>query len=295
MKSARLELIEQHIDSFPVLPSTVSKVLEVTNDPDSSAQDLMEVILPDQSLSLTVLKIANSVLFGRPKKVDSLKLAITILGFDEVQSIALSKAVFNSFNELPHQHKPYIDSFWKHSFICAMAARRIAGDLDYQQDIAFMAGLIHDVGKLVMMQTFSEDYQPSLWMARLSVEDVLENEKKTFSFTHDEVGGQLLNKWHFPDTLMAGVSFHHHPDAATDQQAFAYIVQLADILSYYCCHQDEMQDEDIVSVVAHLFPEIRDNWKILGLPLHNDAIAEWFDWLVENQEHGSKLKDIFSV
>lgn len=295
MKSTRPELIEQHIDSFPVLPLTVSRVMEVTNDPDSSAQDLMEVILPDQSLSLTVLKIANSVLFGRPKKVDSLKLAITILGFNEVQSIALSKAVFNSFNELPHEYKPFVDKFWQHSFICAMASRRIAGDFDYQEDIAFMAGLIHDIGKLVMLQTFSEEYQPSQWMARLSVQDVLEDEKAAFSFTHDEIGGQLLSKWHFPDTLMAAVSSHHHPDSALHQQAFAYIVQLADILAYYCCNQEEMQEEDIVTMTTRALPDIFSSWKAHNLPLHKDAVNEWFDWLVENQEHGAKLKDIFSV
>ncbi len=295
MKSSRHELIGQHIDSFPVLPISVSRVMEVTNDPDSSAQDLMEVILPDQSLSLTVLKIANSVLFGRPKKVDSLKLAITVLGFNEVQSIALSKAVFNSFNELPRQYKPIIDKFWQHSFICGMAARRIAGDLDYQQDIAFMAGLIHDIGKLVMLQTFSDDYLPSTWMARLSVGDVLDDEKSAFSFTHDEIGGQLLSKWYFPDTLMAAVSFHHHPDAAINQQAFAYIVQIADILSFYCCNQGEMGEDDIVTLVTHVLPDIRRDWKEHGLPLRSDALVTWFDWLLENEEHGSTLKDIFSV
>ena len=269
--------------------------MEVTNDPDSSAQDLMEVIMPDQSLSLTVLKIANSVLFGRPKKVDSLKLAITILGFNEVLSIALSKAVFNSFNELPSQHKPFIDKFWQHSFICAMAARRIAGDLDYQQDIAFMAGLIHDVGKLVMLQTFTDEYQPEQWMARLSVAKVLEEEKNMFSLSHDEVGGQLLNKWNFPDTLTAAVSFHHHPDAAEQQQAFAFIVQLADILSFYSCNPNKKEQEDIITIIDEEFSSLRRNWKDHALPLRKDAIESWYGWLEEHLEHGAQLKDMFAA
>lgn len=294
MKSTRYAMIEQHIDSFPVLPATVSRIMEVTNDPNSSAQDVMEVIQPDQSLSLTVLKIANSVLFGRPKKVDSLKLAVTILGYNEVQSIALSKALYNSFNELPREQRPFIDIFWQHSFLCGLAARRIAGDLDYQQDIAFMAGLIHDVGKLVMLQTFGEDYTPGLWMARLSIESMLEEEKQIFSFAHDEIGGQLLSKWNFPDTLMSAVSCHHHPENAKTEKAYAYVVQLADILSFYCSNPEYI-DEDIVTIVTNTLPDVKEHWKKVGLPLRNDAINAWFDWLVENEAHSQKLRDMFSA
>lgn len=144
MTTTKHELIKQHIDSFPVLPATVMRLMTVTGDPDSSVQDVMEVILTDQSLSVTILKIANSVLFGRPKKVDSLKIAVTILGFNEVQRIALSKALINSFNKLGKQHKLFMDKFWLHSFICGMVARIIAQDLRVTPDIAFMGGLIQD-------------------------------------------------------------------------------------------------------------------------------------------------------
>ena len=141
MTTTKHDLIKQHIDSFPVLPVTVMRLMTVTGDPESSVQDVMEIILTDQSLSLTVLKIANSVLFGRPQKVDSLKMAVTILGFNEVQRIALTKALINSFNNLGKQHKLYIDKFWLHSFVCGMVARIIAQDLQVNPDIAFMGGL----------------------------------------------------------------------------------------------------------------------------------------------------------
>lgn len=286
-------MIEQHIDSFPVLPVTVSRVMEVTNDPDSSAQDLMEVIQPDQSLSLTVLKIANSVLFGRPKKVDSLKLAVTILGFNEVQSIAISKALINSFNELPREQRPYIDNFWSHSFLCAMAARKIATDLDYKQDIAFMGGLIHDVGKLVLLQTFSDEYDPSVWMTQHTTEKGLEQEKRIFSFAHDEIGEQLLNKWNFPDTLMAAVSHHHHPHRAKAEQVYAYFVQLADLLAF-CCVREEEPEEDVMQQIGVYLPGIYDKWNDAGLPVQRDTLASWYDWLVEHRKHGQQLQEIFA-
>ncbi len=100
--------------------------MTVTSDPESSVQDVLEVILTDQSLCLTILKISNSVLFGRPKKVDSIKMAVSILGFNEVQRIALTKALVNSFSKIAQRHKSTIDKFWEHSFICGMTARIIA-------------------------------------------------------------------------------------------------------------------------------------------------------------------------
>jgi len=294
MNSSRYKLIEQHIDSFPVLPATVSRVLEVTNDPECSAQDLMEAVMPDQSLSLTILKIANSVLFGRPKRVESIKMAITILGFNEVANIALSKALFNSFNDLPKQHQPFLDGFWQHSFFCGMAARKIAVDLDYARDIAFMAGLIHDVGKLVMLQTFADEHTPPVWLLRHSIEEMLEEERQLYSFTHDEIGGQLLSKWHFPDTLITAVASHHHPESAEQEYTYAYIVQLADIIAFYSCNPQMIEDE-IVSTILGVLPELPKTWRKRNLPFQYDAITDWFNWLEENKEQGEHLKSVFSV
>lgn len=293
MKSSKYE-IEQQIDSFPVLPLSVARVMEVTADPESSAQDLMDAILPDQSLCLTVLKIANSVLFGRPKKVDSLKLAVAILGFNEVQSIALSKAVINSFSELSRRYKTTVDRFWQHSFLCGMAARKIAEDFELPPDTAFMAGLLHDIGKLIMLQTFPEDYDPDLWMKEHSSDIMLHKEQAQFSFTHDTIGGQLLKKWFFPDTLITAVGCHHRPEDAVAEKEFALIVQFADILSFYCCNQDALGEDTILAILEKIIPGRHQKWMSSGLDHDQRAIVGWFDWLLENHQQGSKLMDIYS-
>lgn len=294
MKSTKYE-IEQQIDSFPVLPVTVARVMEVTGNPESSAQDLMEAILPDQSLCLTVLKFANSVLFGRPKKVDSLKLAVAILGFNEVQSIALSKAVINSFSELSKRHKPIVDRFWEHSFLCGLTARKIAGDLKLPPDTAFMAGLLHDIGKLIMLQTFAEDYASNFWMGQLSNRDSLLEEQQHFSFSHDTIGGQLLKKWFFPDTLITAVAFHHHPEEAVAEKTIALIVQLSDMLSFYICNQSTLEDETIVNLLSETLPDLCPQWEELGLAWNNDTFIAWYDWLQENHQQGRSLLNVFST
>ncbi len=294
MKKTRIELIKQHIDSFPVLPTTVTRLIKVTNDPECSVKEVVDTLHLDQSLCLTVLKIANSVLFGRPQKVDSIKMAVVILGFDEVQRIALAKALINSFSKLAYKHKPFVDRFWQHSFACGMAARIIAQDQRITPDIAFMGGLIHDIGKLIMFETFTDDYVLERWMTTLSNEEMLREELEMFSFTHDMLGGQLLKKWFFPENLITAVAYHHRPGEATKQKAFAYVIQLADILAFYCCNQESLEDNDILTVIHGSLPDIQSHWHSLGLSLDNDAIAGWFRWLLNNQVQGNSLRAAFA-
>jgi putative nucleotidyltransferase with HDIG domain len=293
--ASKYEQVKKYIDTFPVLPATVTSLISVTGDPESSAHDVMEVILPDQSLCITVLKIANSVLFGRPKKVDSLRMAVSVLGFNQVQEIALTKAFINSFNKLAKEQRTFFDKHWTHSFLCGMIARRIASDLHCPPDSAFMGGLIHDIGKLIMLETFSDDYSAEHWMTNFSNEEILHEELRVFSFTHDQVGGQLLKKWDFPETLVTAVSNHHRPVEAVTEKSLALIIQLADLLSFRCCNQDSLGDGDIITDVHNFLPDLQGQCKRSSLPLDNDMIAEWFTWLTTNYEEGCSLKEAFSA
>lgn len=295
MKTTRSELIKQYIDSFPVLPVTVTRLMQVTSSPECSVKDVVETIHSDQSLCLTVLKIANSVLFGRPQRVDSIKMAVVILGFNEVKRIALAKALINSFSKLAKRHSPFVDMFWKHSFVCGMAAKVIGQDQYIAPDIAFMGGLIHDIGKLIMLETFVDDYASQRWMTGLSDEETLYEELQMFSFTHDMLGGQLLKKWFFPENLIAAVAYHHRPAEAAKEKAFAHVIQLADFLSFYCCNQELLGDDDILTAIHTSLPDVQSAWHGLGLSLDDDTLAGWFHWLLNNHEQGSNLKEAFSA
>jgi putative nucleotidyltransferase with HDIG domain len=295
MTTLKPEQIKKHIDSLPVLPVTVTKLMRVTNDPESSAQEVMETILSDQSLCLTILKVANSALLGRPQKVDSIKMAVTVLGFNEVLNIALAKAVISSFSNIDKQHKPFVDKFWAHSFVCAMAARIIAEDLRIAPEVAFIGGLIHDIGKLIMLETFKKGYAVENWMIKHSNQELLHDEFEAFLFTHDQVGGQLLRKWLFPTNLIAAVANHHRPSEAVEEKKLAHIIQLADLLSFYCCNQESLGEDDILTAISTSLPDAPTQWKKLGLPVKNDAICVWFNWLLDNHDQGSNLKEAFST
>lgn len=294
-EKTKAELIRQQIDSFPILPATVSRVMEVIADPESSADDLMQALLPDQSLCVTVLKLANSVLFGRPQGVDSLTSAIMVLGFDQVQSIALIKAMNNSFRELKLVDTAPIEQFWEHSFLTAMAARHIAQHLRLPSSTLFMAGLIHDIGKLVMLLTFGDEYAPEQWMRPFSTEERLAAEQRLFAFNHATVGGQLLGQWHFPDNLVAAVAYHHLPAKAPGAQLFAQVIQLADLLSFFCIESEAGQGDDVIAGLQLFLPGLMRRWRGMGMAWNDEHCRHWYDRLCRSREQSGAIREILSA
>jgi putative nucleotidyltransferase with HDIG domain len=295
MKTQKNNVLQQHLDSFPVLPATVMRLLQVSRTPECSAKDVVDTIQSDQSLCLTILKIANSALFGRPREADSIRMAVVILGFAEVQRIALAKALVNTFNKLPRKHKPFVDRFWEHSFVSAMAARVIARDLHIAPDIAFMGGLIHDIGKLILLETFADAYDLENWMTALSDKEMLYKELQRFSFTHDILGGQLLKKWSFPENLIAAVTYHHRPEEAMQQRTLAQVIQLADLLAFFCCNPESLGGESITTTVHTSLPQVRSHCHSLGFSLGDNNILEWFSWVSIHRDKRFSLEDAFAA
>ena len=144
-----------------------------------------------------------------------------------------------------------------------------------------------------MLEIFADDYELD-WMAKFSNEEMRHNELQIFSFTHDVVGGELLKKWLFPEKLITAVAYHHRPVEATEEKGSACIIQLADFLSFYCSNMELFKGDDILTAIDKTFPDIRSQWQYSGLPMENNDISGWFNWLSNNYEQGCNLKDAFS-
>ncbi len=242
MSSHAASTLIARIKSIPTLPAVALRVIEVTSNPKSSANDLMEIISPDVSLTTKILKIANSPFYGLTREVSSLQHAVTVLGFKEIRNLVISTVAFDSFKNLKQRGKFDISKFWRHSFYCALAAKTMAVDLKIESSELFVAGLVHDIGKLAVYITF-----PSEFMMQLEIMNPLrikysafEAEKDIFGMTHDEVGMRLLKKWMFPKSLLTAVGYHHRPQEADRKSIFPIIVHIADILT----HVYEMQAGD---------------------------------------------------
>jgi len=226
---AALTLVAR-IESMPTLPAVALRVMEVTADPKSSANDLMGIISPDVSLTTKILKIANSPFYGLTRGISSLKHAVTVLGFKEIRNLVISTVAFESFKNLKQNGKFDINKFWRHSFYCALAAKTIAVDLKNGSNDLFVAGLVHDIGKLAMSMKMKFT--------------TFEAEKDIFGMTHDEVGMKLLKKWMFPESLLTAVGYHHRPQDADKKSPFPIIVHVADILTHVYEMQVEGEEED---------------------------------------------------
>lgn len=287
--------ILHRIDGFPALPTTVSKVMAVTGNPDSSAQDLMEAILPDQAMCLTILKIANSAFFGLPRKVSNIDKAVMVLGFNEIRNIILGKAVFNSFREIYRSNREIIDLFWEHSFITGLAAKIIAEDLRLSASESFIAGLLHDIGKLAMLISLNDAYAPLLAPSTGNHVNQYRKEVEFFSISHDEVGYRLLKRWLFPESLLETIGYHHNPQGSSDHALTAAVIGVADLMSHCHCYQNEIDTSDPDGMIDLYVPDARGIWNEYGLELNATDLIRWQQHLLVSIEHDQTILKIITT
>jgi putative nucleotidyltransferase with HDIG domain len=288
--------IEKQIESLPPMPTTVTRVMEITNDPESSANDLLKAILPDQTMCVAILKVANSVLYGRPKQVSSLETAITVLGFDEVRNIVLARAALTAFRPIAKTHRREMNAFWDHAFNCALAARIIGEHINHHTSgQLFVAGLLHDIGKLAMLLAFGEKYNGAKWLTGFSTAIKLEAERQTFSVTHDKVGAKLLQRWQFPDNLVAALGYHHLPGNSPSLPVYPLIIQLADFLSFMNIQPETPNQHALKKSLQFYLPNFENQWRQQNLPWEEISLESWFVWLKVDQRHGSGILDILAA
>ncbi|MDQ1272607.1 MAG: hypothetical protein QG591_1237 [Planctomycetota bacterium] len=257
MNIDKISILISKINSIPTLPTVACKVMEITADPNSSANDLTKVILPDISLSTKLLKMANSTFFGATRGVNSLQHAITVLGFKEVRNLVISAVVFESFMKIEKDGNYDIGKFWKHSFVCGLAAKIIATELKKVSNEFFVAGLIHDIGKLVIYITLPNEFLKLVKATRhLKLKFMaFETEKRVIGMTHDEVGMRLLKKWMFPESLLTAIGFHHRLQETEKKSLLPVVVHIADIFAHLYEMQTVVEVDDPLKTET-LFPDI---------------------------------------
>jgi putative nucleotidyltransferase with HDIG domain len=223
----------QRVVNLPTLPIIIPRILRLVEDPRSSANDLAGVIGTDQSLASRILRLANSAFYGFRREITSINHAVVLLGFETVKSIVLAATVHNALIDGEGASSFDRQEFWRHVVATATAAKIVARDLRRTDtEVAFVNGLLHDMGKVVLDRFLYRRYAEA---ARLALElpcAIREAEVALFGVNHAEVGGWLAERWNLPLTIIAPVSCHHQPDmAAPEYWEVSAIVQLADILA----------------------------------------------------------------
>ena len=205
-KKDTIEQVIEQIEHLPTLPQVVMRVLAMAESPRISAIELSKAM--DQSLAAKVLKVANSAYYGgRGRNISSIHHAIMLVGFESVKEIILTTSFFHTFHDAQDVHA--LQPLWQHSLECALIAKRLAWMYRYDSlDEAYLSGLTHDIGRLVIQQYFSDHYREIEKKKEMGVE-WLQAEKEVLDLTHAEIGGKIAERWAFPSPLVDTITHHH--------------------------------------------------------------------------------------
>ena len=216
-KESILERIVSTLGELPASPAIVSTVMGLTSNPDSKVVDISKVLSVDQSLTAKVLKLSNSSFYGRPKAVKTLQDAILLLGFFTVRSIVIATSAHTMYTKEASSGPQ--EKLWQHSLATAVAARQIAQRIRHPaKDEVFIAALLHDIGKLVLLQKLTEKYLEIVTEVEDTGGRFIDVEADRLGFTHCEVAAILLDHWQFPQSLKEAVLDHHDPAPAQDDE-----------------------------------------------------------------------------
>ena len=223
------ERIQRNEIKLPEIPTIVMDLNEVINNPYTSAKHIADVVTKSPSLTALLLKIVNSPLYGFHQKIDRVSRAVTLIGTQEISSLALGIMVLSVFKDLPED---IIDmkSFLKHSLACGIIARILAAQKNWPQtEQLFVSGLLHDIGRLIVYAYFRDQARNLLAHAINSNSLLYQEEKNLLGCQHTDIAKYLLKKWQIPSNIENNVSYHHHPSIARNPD-HAAVVHLSDII-----------------------------------------------------------------
>lgn len=218
------------IEDLPPMPAIVMEVLESIENEAVDFSQLTRKIVTDQALTAKILRCANSSYYSNQSNVTTIQQAITLIGASGVRNLVVAAVLKGSFPECRCQGFDY-DVFWKHSIATAVCAKVLARHMQLNQDQAYTAGLLHDVGRLALVTHFTPQYEQVIaWRAEHDCH-ILQAEREVLGIDHAATGEALAKHWHFSRGIQNAIAKHHEPDVAGGDTTAA-IVHIADAISH---------------------------------------------------------------
>lgn len=231
-RSLRLRQVTEKIIGLPTLPTIVTQLISMVGDPASSARQIAQLVSADQALTAKILKVANSSFYGFAREIATVQLSIVVLGIEMVKNIGLSVTVLKRF-ATGREHRLFDrQRFWEHAIGCGVAVRMLARKFGDRRiaDEAFVAGVLHDIGKLILIEYFYDEFAEALELAESQDMAITDAEAEVMGVTHAEIGGWLAEKWNLPKHLVNAIAHHHHPFAPDKPEDLTVLVHLGDAL-----------------------------------------------------------------
>lgn len=222
---------------LPSFPQVAAKLLKISEDKTASLPDISKIVETDPGISIRVLEIVNSAVYGLGKKITSLSEAVVFLGVGEIKKLAIGMTVFEKMFKSGHAKQFDRLLFWRHCLSVAVLSMEIARETGYPDpEEAYIAGLIHDIGKIFLDIKGRKNYGDFIRELSLSTDLVIEKERISTGLGHDDVGAFFCSLWKLPEKLVLAVKYHHqpfaHPDLTKEEMELISIVSLANFLCW---------------------------------------------------------------
>jgi putative nucleotidyltransferase with HDIG domain len=265
----------ERIEDLPTLPTILFEVNRLLEDINTSAKMLGETIGKDQSMVVKILKLVNSAFYGFRSRVSDISNALVLLGFNTVRNSIISVSIIEAFSGKNDLEGFDITEFWKHSIAVAVTSKQLAEKCRVEApDNCFVAGLLHDIGKLVLSQYFPDLFTKVWITAQKENLTFYEAEKKEISVKHPMIGSFLAKRWQFPDHLVDAVKCHHAVRKSVSNYELLLIVYVADIIVNHCAMEPEKSFD-----ISAVHP---DAVELLGSYMENTD--EWYEKLKAETE-----------
>lgn len=264
-----LESLTKVIRGIPTLPAVLGELSRRLEDPKTSSEDLAQVIQKDQALSSKVLRLVNSPFYGYSSRIHSISQGIMILGFNAVKNLVLSTSVLEAFRNTPSGDGFRLEDLWLHSAATSCAAKVLAETRrDADPDEAFVAGLLHDIGKVVLWSAAPDFFRSAVHLSQERHIPFGKILQETLGFRDEDIGAELALRWNFPPTLREAIRCREHSieETADNRNRLAPILQAANLLACASGYHDLPS--------TPLSAPSPENWQSLGLSNH-DHLRAW--------------------
>ncbi len=235
LNDKKLQDLLGRINTMPSIPSLYARIMEVIQSPETSLAEVGEIIAKDMGMTAKVLQLVNSSFFAMPRKISSAKEAVAFLGMDVMKTLVLSIEVFsmskNALSVIP------VEKIHEHCLRTGVIAHKIC-ELEKMEkeksENAMMASFLHDLGKLLLAEHFTQEYQKVVTLHQQNAIPVHDAEKQVFGVTHGEVGAYLLGLWGLPESIITGIAFHHCPSGfPANEFELCGIVHVAELMEHH--------------------------------------------------------------
>lgn len=244
------------------LPTVYTRIVTALNSPNASSQNIAEAVSMDANLTVRLLRLVNSPLFGFTSRIDSISRAVSLLGTNELSELALGVTVVSQFKAIPSELLD-MDSFWRHSIHCGLFAKELAAQLDVTgSENYFTGGLLHDIGRLIMLERIPEQYSRAIAHARREHLPMFRAEQDCLQTDHSIIGKLLAMRWRLSPQLTRMIGGHHSPNM-TQYNLESSLLHVADLLAHAFGHEVNLTNE---------VPPLQEKaWQAIGL--NEEALA----------------------